>query len=165
MTEIVNPETDLTLSRIIRAPRSAIWNAWTDPASFARWWVPAPAKCKVEKMDLRPGGALVTRISEDGGPFQPHLDACFLAIDEQERIVFTNTLTGGWRPADQPFMTAIITLREHPEGTDYAAHVMHKSRAERDMHEEMGFHDGWGTVARQLAELVEPAGQGMLKSA
>jgi uncharacterized protein YndB with AHSA1/START domain len=32
---------------------------------------------------------------------------------------------------------------------------MHKSNADRAMHEQMGFHDGWGTVIAQLARLVE----------
>ena len=106
-------------------------------------------------MEVRPGGALVTRISEDGGPFQPHLSGCFLAVDPGRLIVFTNALVGGWRPAEQPFMTAIVTLGDHPQGTDYAALVMHKSGADRDMHEELGFYDGWGTVIGQLAALVE----------
>jgi len=150
-----NPELDLTISRVIKAPRSAVWSAWTDSAKFAQWWIPAPARCKVLEMDLRPGGSLVTQISENGGPFMPHLRGCFLAIDELERIVFTNALVGGWRPAEQPFMTAIITLEEHPMGTDYVAHVMHKSNADRNVHEQLGFYDGWGTVAEQLARLVE----------
>jgi uncharacterized protein YndB with AHSA1/START domain len=152
----VNPELDLTISRVIKAPRSVVWNAWTDPASFEQWWIPAPARCKVVEMELRPGGALVTQISEDGGAFAPHLSACFLALDDRERIVFTNALVGGWRPAEHPFMTAIITLRDHPQGTDYHAHVMHRSNADRNMHEKLGFYDGWGTVVEQLAALVEP---------
>lgn len=155
MTVSPNPELDLTISRIIKAPRSLIWSAWTDPASFEKWWVPEPARCKVAEMELRPGGAFKTRISENGGAFQPHLDACFLAVEEGRKIVFTNALTGGWRPAEQPFMTAVITLTDHPEGTDYHAHVMHKSNADRNMHEEAGFFDGWGTVIGQLARLVE----------
>jgi uncharacterized protein YndB with AHSA1/START domain len=106
-------------------------------------------------MDLRPGGAFVTQISENGGDFMPHLSGCFLAIDDRERIVLTNALVGGWRPAEQPFMTAIITLQDHPSGTDYVAHVLHKSNADRNMHEEMGFYDGWGTVVEQLATLAE----------
>jgi len=150
-----NPDLDLTISRIIKAPRSLVWSAWTDPASFEQWWIPAPARCKVVDMDMHPGGAFVTRISEDGGDFKPHLDACFLDIADGERIVFTNALVGGWRPAEQPFMTAIITLKDHPDGTDYTAHVMHRSNADRNMHAEMGFYDGWGTVAEQLAKLVE----------
>lgn len=155
MSVSTNPDLDLTLARVIKAPRAAVWRAWTDPASFAQWWVPAPAKCKVVEMDLRPGGAFMTQISENGGAFGPHMNACFLAVDERERIVFTNALTGGWRPAEQPFITAIITLRDHPLGTDYFAHVMHKNAADRDMHEELGFNDGWGTVVEQLATLVE----------
>ena len=154
-TTPVNPALDLTISRVIKAPRSAVWSAWTDPASFAQWWVPAPARCRVVEMEVRPGGALVTEISENGGGFAPHLSGCFLAVDDGERIVFTNALVGGWRPAEQPFMTAIITLRDHPQGTDYAAHVMHRSSADRNTHEQMGFYDGWGTVAEQLARLVE----------
>lgn len=150
-----NPDLDLTITRIIKAPRSAIWSAWTDRASFEQWWIPAPAKCKVVDMDLHPGGSFVTRISENGGDFMPHINACFLAVDHLERIVFTDTLLGGWRPAEQPFMTAIITLKDHPLGTDYVAHAMHKSHADRNMHKEMGFHDGWGTVVEQLARLVE----------
>jgi uncharacterized protein YndB with AHSA1/START domain len=155
MTSSPDPDLDLTLSRVVRAPRQAIWSAWTDPASFERWWIPAPARCRVRAMELRPGGAFETLISEDGGDFKPHLSACFLAVDAGERIVFTNALVGGWRPAEQPFMTAVITLRDHPDGTEYHAHVMHRNAADRNLHAELGFHDGWGTVAGQLAALVE----------
>jgi len=84
-----------------------------------------------------------------------HFDGCYLAVDDGRQLVFTNSLVSGWRPAEQPFMTAIITLADHAEGTEYTAYVMHKSPADRDLHEEMGFFDGWGTVADQLAELVE----------
>jgi uncharacterized protein YndB with AHSA1/START domain len=150
-----NPDLDLTISRIIKAPRAVVWSAWTDRASRAQWWVPAPARCKIVEMDLRAGGAFTTQISEDGGAFVPHISACFLAVDERERIVFTDALVGGWRPAEQPFMTAIITLQDHPMGTEYVGHVMHKNNVDRAMHEKMGFYDGWGTVLAQLAQFVE----------
>lgn len=158
MIQIANPDLDLTLSRVIRAPRPVVWSAWADPASFEQWWVPAPARCQVVEMDLRPGGAFVTRISEDGGEFRPHLDACFLAVDEQERIVFTNALVGGWRPAENPFVTAIITLRDHGDDTEYSVQAMHKNNADRNMHDELGFYDGWGTVVEQLARFTERNG-------
>lgn len=155
MSTDFDPRLDLRISRVIKAPRAVVWRAWTDPARFERWWVPAPALCRVVRMELRPGGAFETKISENGGAFSPHLTACFLAAEEGRRLVFTNALTAGWRPADNPFMTAVITLTDHPDGTDYAAHVMHRSDADRAMHEEMGFFDGWGTVIAQLAGLVE----------
>jgi len=49
-------------------------------------------------------------------------------------------------------------LREHAEGTDYAARAMHRNDADRDLHAEMGFHDGWGAVIGQLADMVERPG-------
>lgn len=159
MTEAVNPELDLTLTRIIKAPRSIVWRAWTDPASFAQWWVPAPARCQVVAMEVRPGGAFETLISEDGSEFVPLNTACFLDVVEGERIVFSDALRGGWRPAEHPFMTAIITMREHPEGTEYHAHVMHKNHADRNRHQELGFFDGWGAVTEQLANLAEQQAQ------
>ncbi|WP_020107706.1 SRPBCC family protein [Nocardia sp. 348MFTsu5.1] len=146
---------DLTVSRIIKAPRDVVWSAWADPAKFEQWWVPSPTTCKVVQMDLRPGGAFETEMSEDGGDFGPQINGCFLAVDNLERIVFTTALVAGWRPAREPFITAVITFADHPEGTEYVATAMHKDGAERDRHIDLGFHDGWGTVTRQLAELVE----------
>jgi uncharacterized protein YndB with AHSA1/START domain len=155
MTAVFDPELDLSVSRLIKAPRAAVWKAWTDPASFEQWWVPAPEVCRVREMDLRPGGAFRTEISQDGTDFGPHLTGCFLAVDELARIVFTDALVAGWRPADASFLTAVITLKDHPNGTEYTATAMHRDVADRDQHEQLGFHDGWETVTRQLAELVE----------
>lgn len=155
MTISIDSERDLVVSRIIRAPRQTVWAAWTEPAKFERWWVPAPARCRVAAMELLPGGAFSTEISENGRDFGSHIDGCFLAVDHLERIVFTTALVGGWRPAQNPFMTATITFADHPDGTEYTARAMHKDVGDRNMHDEMGFQDGWGTVTRQLAELVQ----------
>ncbi|MBW4780025.1 SRPBCC domain-containing protein [Rhodococcus fascians] len=110
---------------------------------------------RADAWDLQPGGAFRTLMSEPGGDFEPHIDGCFLAVDHQERIVFTNSLVEGWRPAPQLFMTAVITFADHPDGTEYRAHVMHRNVEDRKMHEELGFDDGWGTVIGQLAAFVE----------
>ncbi|MDB5613195.1 MAG: polyketide cyclase, partial [Devosia sp.] len=93
-------------------------------------------------------------MNEDGTGFVPHVQACYLDVEEGRRIVFTNALTGGWRPAEQPFITAVITMDDHDEGTAYRAVVMHKSAEVRGMHLDAGFYEGWGTAAAQLAALV-----------
>ncbi len=147
-------ELDLTVARVIKAPRAAVWDAWADPGNLAQWWLPAPASCRVVDFELVPGGAFRTEMDEGDG-FMPHMDGCFLAVDELERLVFTTALTAGWRPSGTSFMTGVITFADHPEGTAYEATAMHKDGADRDRHLELGFEDGWGTVTRQLAELVE----------
>jgi len=151
----MSDELDLEVLRIIKAPRKQVWNAWVDPEKLAQWWIPRPIICRVASLDLRPGGAFITEMSENGEPFGPHLSACFLDVVHEEHLVYTNMLTGGWRPAANGFVTAIITLADHPDGTEYRARALHKSCADRQKHEELGFHDGWGTVVAQLAELVE----------
>jgi uncharacterized protein YndB with AHSA1/START domain len=69
----------------------------------------------------------------------------------QQRLVFTSMLVGGWRPGTpwMPF-TAIITMADEGGGTRYVATVMHSDQATRDKHEQMGFHEGWGTCIEQL---------------
>ncbi|MEV8371328.1 SRPBCC domain-containing protein [Kribbella sp. NPDC056861] len=153
----MNPDLDLAVERVIRAPRAVVWAAWTDPAKFEKWWVPAPTLCRVEQLDVRPGGALVTRMSDDGIDFVPQLDAAFLVVDELERIVFTNAIDSSWRPSrpEPVLMTAEITFADRPDGTDYRIIVRHGDPASRALHAELGFADGWGTVTKQLASFAE----------
>lgn len=148
---------DLLVERIIRAPRSAVWAAWTDPVQLARWWVPAPAECRVLELELWPGGSFRTEFSEDGGDFGPQITGCVLDVRPEQRLVWTTALVAGWRPAEQPFISAIIEFDDHPDGTRYRATALHSDLAQRDLHLELGFHAGWGIVTEQLAALVEPA--------
>jgi uncharacterized protein YndB with AHSA1/START domain len=153
----VNPDLDLAIERVIKAPRDAVWRAWTDPDRLARWWVPAPARCRVDRLEPRAGGAFVTSLSEDGVTFGPHLDACFVVLDDLRRLVFTNAIDSSYRPAaPAPIaMTATITLDDHPQGTDYRVLVTHADPEAKALHEKLGFVEGWGTVIAQLAGLVE----------
>lgn len=149
-------KSELTISRFINAPPAVVWKAWSTPQHLAKWWIPAPLECKVIKLDLRPGGGFETQMREGGSEFQPHVEGCFLEIVPQSRLVFTTALREGWQPFD-PWLalTAIITFEAEGSGTRYAARVLHKNAADSRKHEEMGFHDGWGTVNNQLAAFVE----------
>ena len=80
---------------------------------------------------------------------------CYLDVVEYERLVFTDALTPGFRPAAKPFMTAIVTMSDHNGGTKYVARALHRSPEDRKSHEEMGFHDGWGTALDQLVAHVK----------
>jgi uncharacterized protein YndB with AHSA1/START domain len=153
----LNPDLDLELTRIIRAPRSAVWRAWTTPDELQQWFIPAPTVLRVEQLDVRPGGGLVTSFSDDGTTFEPHMDAAFLVVEPEARLVWTNAIDSQWRPQQpQPVpLTADIRLLEHPEGTDYRVIVRHGRPEDRQRHAELGFFEGWGAVTAQLAMLLE----------
>ena len=101
----------LTVTRLIKAPPAIVWKAWSTPEHLAKWWIPAPIECQVVKLDLRPGGGFETRMREDKGEFQPHVQACFLEVVPEVRLVWTTVLTEGWQPAE-PWLalTAIINF-------------------------------------------------------
>jgi len=146
----------LTVTRIIKAPPAIVWKAWSTPEHLAKWWIPAPIECQVVKLDLRPGGGFETRMREDEGEFQPHVQACFLEVVPEARLVWTTVLTEGWQPVE-PWLalTAIITFEAQEGGTRYSARVLHRNAADSRKHEELGFHEGWGTAIDQLAEFAE----------
>lgn len=145
---------DLTISRIIKAPRAIVWKAWTTPELLQEWWCPKPWRAEIRAFDLRPGGAFDTLMHGPNGEKSGN-PGSFLEILPEERIVFTSALTEGWRPA-APWLsiTAIITMADHPDGTAYSALVLHKDAEDSRKHEEMGFHEGWGTCIDQLGELA-----------
>ena len=144
-----------TIARFINAPPAVVWKAWSTPEHLAKWWIPDPIECKVIKLDLRPGGGFETRMREGDGEFQPHVEGCFLEIVPEALLAFTTVLTEGWQAAE-PWLalTAIMTFAAEGNGTRYPARVLHRNAAYFRKHEEMGFHDGWGTTIDQLAAFV-----------
>lgn len=141
---------DLVISRLVRAPRAALWRAWTQPDLLKEWWCPKPWTSEVRAMDLRPGGAFhVFMQGPDGGTSDN--PGCFLEIVPQSRIVFTSQLIADWRPYT-PWLafTAVITMADEGDATRYGATVMHPDEATRERHASMGFYDGWNTCITQL---------------
>lgn len=145
-------QTALTISRFIDAPPATVWTAWSAPEHLEKWWIPAPIECQVVKLDLRPGGGFQTLMREGQGDFQPHVEGCFLEVVPQRRLVFTTLMAEGWQPIE-PWLaiTAIITFEAEGTGTRYSSRVLHKSLADSQKHEELGFHPGWGATIDQLS--------------
>lgn len=111
--------------------------------------MPHPHSIDACEIDLRVGGRFNTTMNVDGTLIRN--EGVFLEIVTGERLVFTDSYSEGWKPAADPFMTAIIEFTDDGRGgTTYTATARHRSSEARQSHEDMGFHDGWGTVATQL---------------
>ena len=54
-----NPVSDreLVLTRLIDAPRDAVYRAWTEPELLKQWFAPKPFTTPVAELDVRPGGS------------------------------------------------------------------------------------------------------------
>ena len=144
---------ELLLTRIIDAPRAKLFRAWTDPTLLKQWFAPLPYTTPVAELDVRPGGAnLVVMRSPDGTELPNR--GVYLQVVENERLVFTDAYTEAWKPSEKPFMTVILTFEDVGGKTRYTARVRHWTVADREAHEQMGFHQGWGQCTDQLATLV-----------
>lgn len=153
MNAMPGPERELQLTRLIDAPPAKLFRAWTEPALLARWFTPRPWTVARVETDPRPGGAsLVVMRSPDGEEFPQR--GVYLEVVKNERLVFTDAYTSAWEPAEKPFVTVILSFEGIGEQTRYTACVRHWSVADREAHEKMGFHEGWGKATDQLAELV-----------
>jgi uncharacterized protein YndB with AHSA1/START domain len=148
-----NASRELSLSRIIDAPREKVFKAWTDPELLKQWFAPLPWTTPHAELDVRPGGANLIVMKGPLGQEFPNR-GIYLEVVENERLVFTDAYTGAWEPAEKPFMTVILTFDDHGGKTKYTARVRHWSVADRETHEKMGFHAGWGQCADQLEALV-----------
>jgi uncharacterized protein YndB with AHSA1/START domain len=149
-----DPKLDLVLERVVDVPRDLVWAAWTKPEHLRKWFTPAPWTVSDCEIDLRPGGIFRTVMRSPEGKEFPNI-GCYLEVVPNERLVWTDALLPGYRPAENPFLTAIITLEVQGKGTRYTAMAIHRDAAARQKHEEMGFHQGWGKALDQLVAHVK----------
>lgn len=89
MTESVGDY--IRLTRLIRAPREDVYNAWLDSAVRKQWWCADPSMhCGVCEIDASLGGAYrVGMVSPDG---QEHVVVGrFVTLEPPSKLVFTWT--------------------------------------------------------------------------
>jgi len=147
----MNAEHELSVTRLIDAPVELVWTIATE--RLAEWWCPRPWTTEIVEQDWRPGGrsAMVMRGPE--GEAHP-MEGVFLEVTPNRRFVFTDAFKVGWIP-QTAFMVGFFEFAEEGGKTRYTAGARHWNAEAKAQHEAMGFTDGWGKVAEQLAELAE----------
>ena len=145
---------ELVLTRLIDAPREKLFQCWTRPELMKQWFAPLPWTLSDVEVDLRAGGNSKIVMRSPEGQEYPNLGV-YLEVVENEKIVFTDAFAEAWEPSEKPFFTGIITFEDEGGKTRYTAVARHWTAEDRKAHEDMGFHEGWGQCADQLAELAK----------
>lgn len=150
----IESNTDLVISRSLKASPASIWKCWTTPEYIKQFMVPKPHSVTECDIDLRVGGRFNSTFLVDGNEMKN--EGVYLEIVNQEKLVFTDFYTEGWKPSAEPFMTIIVQLiPAKNDGTDLSIIVRHRSKENRIKHENMGFFNGWNTVLDQLENLAK----------
>jgi uncharacterized protein YndB with AHSA1/START domain len=79
---------EITLTRVINAPRKRVFEAWVDPQHVAKWWGPAGFTNEVRKWEARPDGEIELSMRAPDGYSHP-MTGVFHEIVPPERLVFT----------------------------------------------------------------------------
>ncbi len=80
---------EIVIVRLIDAPASRVWRAWTDNAEIVRWWGPHGFSDETLTREFKPGGHWRhTMIGPDGTRFPNY--ATYKEIEENKRIVLVN---------------------------------------------------------------------------
>jgi len=53
---VLSRSRELTISRLVNAPRKLVWKVWTDPEHIKNWWGPNGFTNTIFQMDVQPGG-------------------------------------------------------------------------------------------------------------
>jgi len=147
----LDPKTDLSFTRTLAVPRKLVWECWTSADHIPHFFVPRPHRVTACDIDLRVGGRFNTTFDVEGNVMEN--TGVYLEVIPDEKLVFTDGYSEGWKPKADPFMTAILILGDaEGGGTTYTAIARHRTPETRQAHEDMGFYDGWGTVVTQLEE-------------
>jgi uncharacterized protein YndB with AHSA1/START domain len=81
---------ELVVTRTVNAPARLVFEAWTNPELFRRWWVPKSyglnlASCE---MDVRVGGHYRLAFLHDGSTME--FFGTYLEVTPDSRLVWTN---------------------------------------------------------------------------
>jgi uncharacterized protein YndB with AHSA1/START domain len=113
-------------SRVIKAPREALYRAFTDPAALAVWLSPGEMTGKVHEFDARVGGgyrmSLFYPSSEQANrgktsEREDRFTARFVELTPPMRIVQAITFDSD-DPAFSGEMKMVVTLDESEDGTE-----------------------------------------------
>ena len=80
---------EFVMSRVFDAPRTLLWQCFTDPERMKQWWGPKGFKVLASKMDLRPGGTYLYGMQTPNGQSMWG-KFVYREIVPQERMVFVN---------------------------------------------------------------------------
>lgn len=140
-------ERELLSSRIIPGPMNEVFDAWTNPELFKKWWVPKsfPITILSCEMNVRTGGSY--RLVFSAGDQTAEFFGKYLEVTPHTRLVWTNEEGG----ADVANITT-VTFEEMSGGTLVVVHDLYPSKEALDEAIETGSS---GAMPEQLLQLEE----------
>jgi uncharacterized protein YndB with AHSA1/START domain len=149
------------MTRVFKAPRARVWNAWSEAEQLQHWWGPKGCSIEIRRFEFRPGGFCHYAMKFAGAPTMWGRFN-YREIVEHERIVwlnsFANELCGIARAPFSEFcpleIENSVVFTEHAGTTAVALRAVPfgENAAERQFFADLraSLEEGYGGTLDQL---------------
>jgi uncharacterized protein YndB with AHSA1/START domain len=145
-------ERELVVTRTINGPARLVFEAWTKPELFKRWWVPKSLGMSLLscELDVRVGGSYRLEFGHDASQSMAFFGR-YLEVTPHSRLVWTN------EESDEGPVTT-VTFEEQGGKTLLVLHELYPSKEALDA-AGTGAADALGETFQQLDELLVTLGE------
>ncbi|MGA3159380.1 MAG: SRPBCC family protein [Steroidobacteraceae bacterium] len=139
---------EIVLSRVIAAPRSVVYAAWTDPDQIQEWFGPEGMTIETREINLNPGGIWrFDMIARDGTRYSSRM--VFLRM---EPLALIEVEYGSDQEIDPGKFRMLVTFDEQGDGkTVLTLRQMHPSKERRNIVIGFGAVEYGGQTLKKLA--------------
>jgi uncharacterized protein YndB with AHSA1/START domain len=116
----------IVVSRVFNAPRTLVFDAWTDSKHIGHWWGPRGFSITTQSMDARPGGVWQFVMHGPDGVDYPN-KITYLEIAKPERLVYDHGDAGA-----PGYFRTTVTFDEQGDQTKLTMRLLFESTAERE---------------------------------
>jgi uncharacterized protein YndB with AHSA1/START domain len=150
-------ERELVATRTINGPARLVFEAWTKPELFKRWWVPKSMGVSLAacEMDVRVGGKYRLVFGNDASN-QMEFFGKYIEVTPHSRLVWTND------DADEGGAVTTVTFEERDGKTLLVVHDLYPSK--EALLEGAGSMDAMPETLEQLDELIVTLGASVGRS-
>jgi uncharacterized protein YndB with AHSA1/START domain len=143
-------ERELVVTRTVNGPARIVFEAWTKPELFKRWWVPKSMGMFMSllscEMDVRAGGTYRFVFAMNGNEMEVY--GKYIEVTPHSRLVWTN------EEGDEGGAVTTLTLEESGGQTLLVKHDLYPSKAALDGEFASGATAGMPEQLEQLDELL-----------
>jgi uncharacterized protein YndB with AHSA1/START domain len=141
---------ELVVTRMFNGPAHIVFEAWTKPDLFKRWWVPKSSGMTMLscEMDIRTGGTYRLVFRHPAAEQPMAFFGRYIKVTPHSRLVWTND-EGGEGGA-----VTTVTFEERGAETLVVLHDLYPSKEALDTAIASGSTSGFGEQFQQLDELI-----------
>ena len=141
---------ELVVTRTVNGPARLVFEAWSRPDLFQRWW--APKSCGLTivsyEADVRTGGGYRLVMNHPSMPQPMAFFGAYIEVTPPARIVWTND------EGDEEGAVTTVTFTDKDGVTEVVVHELYPTKDSLDEAMANGSTTGWGEQFEQLDVLL-----------